>query len=203
MQPSETLHEFLRTRRSVRRFLEQEVPRELVERILETASWAPSAHNRQPWRFAVLMAKEARMRLAEEMGADFRRDLAVDGLDPEEVEARVQRSCRRIIEAPLAIVLCLDPVDFDPYPDADRQAAEHQMGVQSVALSGGWLLLAAHAEGLGGVWVCAPLFASQAVRRALGLPAGWEPQGLLLLGYPAKNPDPRPRKPIHQVAQFY
>jgi F420 biosynthesis protein FbiB-like protein len=203
MRPSDPLLDFLHSRRSVRRFLAREIPPETVERILEIASWAPSAHNRQPWRFAVLAAQEARVRLAEEMGADFRRDLAEDGLEPEEIDARVQRSCRRIVEAPLAIVLCLDPVDFDHYPDSERQAAEHRMGVQSTALAGGWLLLAAHAEGLGGVWVCAPLFAPQAVRRALGLPPGWEPQALLLLGYPERIPEPRPRKPSSQTTLFF
>ncbi len=203
MQPTGLFHDFLRSRRSVRRFLEREVPREVVERILETASWAPSAHNRQPWRFAVLTTPEARTRLAAEMGEEFRRDLVQDGLDAEEVEARVQRSSRRLIEAPVAIVLCLDPADLDHYPDPERQAAEHWMGVQSAALAGGWLLLAAHAEGLGGVWVCAPLFAPQAVRRALGLPDDWEPQGLLILGYPSRIPEPRPRKPIDQATLFY
>jgi coenzyme F420-0:L-glutamate ligase/coenzyme F420-1:gamma-L-glutamate ligase len=136
------------------------------------------------------------------MGADFRRDLAADGVSEEEIEAQVGRSRARLLEAPLAIVLCLDLSAMDCYPDPARQAAEHGMGVQSVALAGGLLLLAAHAEGLGGVWVCAPLFAPQATCRALALPAAWEPQGLLLLGYPAGIPGPRPRRTVQQVTTF-
>ena len=46
--------EFLRSRYSVRKFTDQPVPKELLERLLETATWAPSAHNRQPWRMVVL-----------------------------------------------------------------------------------------------------------------------------------------------------
>ncbi len=68
------------------------------------------------------------------------------------------------------------------------------MATQSVALAGGTILLAAHAEGLGGVWVCAPLFAQETVRRVLDLPADWLVQGMILLGYPAKIPEPRPRR---------
>ena len=68
-----------------------------------------------------------------------------------------------------------------------RQQSEHWMGIQSVALAGGHLLLAAWAEGLGGVWMCAPLFAQAAASQALDLPGSWQPQALILLGYPAKS----------------
>lgn len=199
---STSLAKFLRSRRSVRRFLQEPVPRELLDRILETATWAPSSHNRQPWRFAILITTAAKARLAEEMGAAFRRDLLADGLPPGEAEKLVERSRDRIMDAPLSIVLCLDPTLGDSYPDPARQMAEYLMGVQSVALAAGTLLLAAHAEGLGGVWVCAPLFAPEAVRRALDLPLEWQPQGLLLLGWPAKVPQPRPRRAVEEISVF-
>ncbi|MEW5941732.1 MAG: nitroreductase family protein, partial [Chloroflexota bacterium] len=48
------LHAFLRTRRSIRRFKPDPVPGEVVSRILATATYAPSAHNLQPWRFIVI-----------------------------------------------------------------------------------------------------------------------------------------------------
>lgn len=193
---------FIRSRRSVRHFLHIAIPPEVLERIIETATWAPSAHNRQPWRFVVLKTVEARRRLAEGMGSAFRQDLLTDGRSPEEVEANVERSRQRILSAPAAILICLDTSLGDVYPDPARQKAEYLMGVQSVALAGGSLLLAAHAEGLGGVWVCAPLFARSAARRALELPADWEPQGLILLGYPEKYPDLRPRLPLATVTRY-
>jgi coenzyme F420-0:L-glutamate ligase/coenzyme F420-1:gamma-L-glutamate ligase len=194
---------WLHTRRSVRRFQPLPVPRELVERILETATWAPSAHHRQPWRFAVLSTHNAKETLAVSMGATLQRDLLADGLPLAVAEAQVARSHARILEAPLAILLCLDNSLGDAYPDTPRQQAEYLMGVQSVALAGGQLLLAAHAEGLGGVWVCAPLFAAQVARQALDLPEAWQPQALLLLGYPAKIPPPRPRRAIQEITRFY
>ncbi len=96
MSPGESNHALMRSRRSVRRFLPQLVPQEMLERILETAVSAPSAHNRQPWRFVVLTSAESRATLVDAMGADFRRDLLADGLPPGEVEAQVERSRRRI-----------------------------------------------------------------------------------------------------------
>ena len=193
----------LTTRHSVRIFTTQPVPAELLESIVEIAGWAPSSHNRQPWRFAVITSAEIKMHLADAMGSEFRQDLIEDGIEQREVDSRVERSRQRIREAPAAIVLCLDQADLDEYPDPERQNAEYTMGVQSVAMAGQNLLLAAHANGLGSVWVCAPLFAQQAVRESLDLPEGWDPQGLILLGYPAKAPTIRPRRSISELARFY
>ncbi|HZD57881.1 MAG TPA: nitroreductase family protein [Anaerolineales bacterium] len=201
LQPTGLL-EFLHSRRSVRRFLPESIDSELLERILETATWAPSAHNRQPWRFVVLTTVEAKALLAEQMGADFHRDLLADGLSDEEAGKLVAHSRDRILQAPVVILLCLDPTVGDSYPDPERQQAEYIMGVQGVALSAGTLLLAAHAEGLGGVWVCSPLFAKETVRNALDLPYCWDPQGMVLLGYPAVIPERRPRRPLEEVTRY-
>jgi F420 biosynthesis protein FbiB-like protein len=196
------IHEFIRSRHSMRRFLPNPVPEEAIQRILETAMWAPSAHNRQPWRFAVLAGGVSRGHLADGMGEDFRRDLLADGLPLEQVETQVERSRQRIVEAPAAILVCLDREAMDTYPDERRQAAEYQMAVQSVAMAGQNLLLAAHAEGLGAVWMCAPLFAQDAARRSLTLPETWQPQGLVLLGYPKLIPPNRQSRTITEVIKI-
>jgi F420 biosynthesis protein FbiB-like protein len=193
---------WLRTRRSVRQFQQRQIPEEVLHQVLETAAWAPSSHNRQPWRFAVLQSKAAKQRLTERMGVDFRRDLLSDGYSPEEAERQISRSRDRILGAPVVIILCLDPSQGDEYPDLFRQQAEHTMGIQSVALAGGYLLLAAHAMDLSGAWICAPLFVPDTVRQVLDLPQTWQPQALILLGYPDHIPDPRPRMPLDEVAIF-
>ena len=194
---------WLSGRRSVRRFLRRPVPDPVLELILEAATWAPSAHNRQPWRFAVLKSAQARTALAQAMGVELERDLQADGLSPEKAVEQVVRSCKRIEGAPLGILLCLDSASLEPYPDPRRQQAEWMMGVQGVAMAAENLLLAAHAEGLGGVWLCAPLFAPQAARQALGLPETWQPQGLLLLGYPAQGQPKPPRRTLEEVARVF
>ncbi|MGE5225140.1 MAG: nitroreductase family protein [Omnitrophica WOR_2 bacterium] len=194
--------DFLRSRRSVRRFLPQAVPDGLLAQILETSTWAPSAHNRQPWRFVVLKTPGSRLRLADEMGIEFRRDLMKEGLPEDEVEATIQRSRQRILDAPVAIVVCLDMSDMDIYSDQKRSHYEYIMAVQSVAMAGNTLLFAAHAAGLGGVWICAPLFTPLTITRIFKLPASWEAQGLVLLGYPAKIPEPRRRKSLNEITIY-
>ena len=55
--------ELVRTRRSVRRYQETPVPRELLQELLETACWAPSGDNLQPWYFLALTRPEEIARL--------------------------------------------------------------------------------------------------------------------------------------------
>jgi Nitroreductase len=172
----------------VRRFRPEPVPREVIERLLETAIYAPSAHNLQPWRFVVLTGVQAKARLAEALTDRMRRDMQQEGAAEEEIAERVARSRRRLHEAPVVILLNRDTtVVRREVPE------ENRMACQSVAIVGLQLWLAAHAEGLGAVWVCWPLFAPEATRQALDLPSTWEPQGMLFAGYPAEEPPLRPR----------
>ncbi len=181
----DALYAIIESRRSVRRYTEQPIAPELVQRLLKAAIWAPSAHNRQPWRFVVLSSAEARCKLAAAMGERLRADLTADGAAPELIERDVSRSYSRISGAPVAILVCLSMADMDRYPDERRSEAEYIMAVQSVAMAAQNLLLAAHAEGLGACWMCAPLFCPDVVRNVLNLPADWQPQALITLGYPA------------------
>ena len=136
------------------------------------------------------------------MAIDFEHDLTRDGLPPEKVKAQISRSNDRLTSAPVVILLCLDMSEMDPYPDRKRKQAEFRMAVQSVANAGMQLLLAAHAEGLGSVWVCSPLFAQETIQRTLTLPLTWEPQALYFLGYPVEIPISRERKPLPEITLF-
>jgi len=198
----DSLHGFLRSRRSVRRFKPERVPESVIETILATASFAPSAHNRQPWRYTIITRPEQKMALAAALGEEFRHDLLADGQNPVEAEAEVRKSRLRIESAPVAIALCADFGCADDYPDRERQAADSLMLVQDAALGGMQLMLAAHAEGLATCWMCAPLFAPETVRTTLDLPESWDPQALILLGYPATIPEPRERKAVSEIAVF-
>ncbi|MFN8374596.1 MAG: nitroreductase family protein [Anaerolineae bacterium] len=174
-------------RRSIRRYRPEPVPREMIEALLDAAIWAPSAHNRQPWRFAVIQDAQQKRHLAEAMALRLRQDLQADGVAAETAARDVERSVERMTNAPVLIVVSVSLVDMDVYPDAVRMQHEYVMAVQSTAMAGQNLLLAAHDVGLGACWLCAPLFCPEIVRECLDLPADWQPQGLITLGYPAQQ----------------
>ncbi len=196
---AESFAELAYRRRTLRRYRPQAVDEASLERILLAATYAPSAHNRQPWRFAVIYDTGAKQALAAAMGARLREDRLRGGDDPDEVAADVARSILRIGGAPGLIVVCLTMAEMDVYADAARNDAEHLMAVQSVAMATQNALLAAHDEGLGACLMCAPLFCQDVVRRVLSLPEDWRPQGLITLGYPLDDGRRRARKDLSAV----
>jgi coenzyme F420-0:L-glutamate ligase/coenzyme F420-1:gamma-L-glutamate ligase len=186
----------LAERRSVRDYRPEPLPPELINRLLEAALLAPSAHNRQPWRFAVVTTPAAKEKLARAMGERWREDLTGEGLAPEEIAARLRRSYERLTGSPCLIVACLTMADLPVYADERRAQAERVMAVQGVAAALQNLLLAAHALGLGACWRCAPLYCPEVVVGALELPEDWEPQALVTLGYPGNLQERKGREPL-------
>lgn len=174
-------------RRSLRRYQDKPVARELIERLIEAGTWAPSAHNRQPWRFAILQSFETKEKLALAMGSRLRSDLERDNVPEDVIEKDTSRSYERLTSAPVLIVVCLSLVDMDVYNDEQRNHNEYIMAVQSTAMAGQNILLAAHDNGLGACWMCAPLFCPDVVQEALELPDDWQAQGIIALGYPAQE----------------
>jgi len=196
------LHTFLRSRRSIRHFKPERVSEAILRQILETATFAPSAHNKQPWRFIVLTNSEIKLKLAYAITKKFRFDMTADGVVETDIQTRIDRTIRRTDEAPVIVVLCRDMSQITAQPDESRQQAEITMDIQSVAVAGLQLLLAAHAEGLGGTWICWPLFAREETRLVLDLPLEWEPQGMVFLGIPDEEPALPEKRPFTEVVHF-
>ena len=189
----------IRSRRSVRQYQKRPVAREQIEQILEAARWAPSPHGRQPWRFAVLTKPELKRRLADQMGETWQRNLEMDGQPAEIVNIRREKSYQRILHAPALIIPCLYLEDLDHYPDAQRQADETTMAVQSIGAAIQNMLLMAYDLGLDGGWMCAPLFCPEVVCAALELDTRLIPQALITIGYAAADPKRRERFPLDSL----
>ena len=215
---ADDLHTFLRTRRSIRRFKPDPVPAPVIERILTTATFAPSAHNLQPWRFIVIPRSNDFSRwsgttdptgalrgvvttwkkLAQALTSSMRADMLSDGASESDIEKRVANSLRRMDEAPVIILLCRDVTAVREHKREDTV-----MAIQSVANAATYLLLAAHAEGLGGNWICWPLYAQEETRKALELPETWEPQAMFFVGYPAEVPEVQEREKLASTPHWF
>jgi coenzyme F420-0:L-glutamate ligase / coenzyme F420-1:gamma-L-glutamate ligase len=184
----------IRGRRSIRSYRSERPSDEVLNRLFESAALAPSAHNRQPWRYCVVSGSVLKQELAKAMGARLATDRRRDGDSAHAIEADIARSAARITGAPIVIIVALTLSEMDRYPDKARSNAEYLMAVQSTAMATQNLLLAAHAADLGACWMCGPLFCPTEVRAVLRLPDDWQPQGLLTLGYPKQSGKFRPRK---------
>ena len=192
-----SLSDAIKKRRSIRKYLPRQVPKDIVKEVLAAAGWAPSAHNSQPWRFIVLADDSVKRRLADAMADAWVKDLQRDGITVES-DKRTER-VERFATAPVLVLACLTVVDLRKFPDSERQMCERDLAVQSFGAALQNLLLAAHAKGLGACWFCAPGFCKETVRKIIKIPDEVEPQAFVVMGYPAE----KPKVPIKKVLEGY
>ena len=188
-------------RRTIRRYTDQTAPQHLIKSIIDAGTRAPSPHNRQPWRFAIITG-DARIRLALAMGKQLRNDLQEDGQPQHIIDADVARSYQRITGAPTCILVCLTMHDMDVYPDAHRNEMERWMAGQATAAAIQNMLLRATELSLGACWMCAPLFCPAVAVETLHLPNDWEPQALITIGYPADDGKERSRMSLDSICLY-
>ena len=114
----------IRSRRSVRRYLPDRVPDEVLQQILEAGRWAPSANNQQPWAFVVVQDEQVRRQVAQHATYYLARHARVD-------------------EAPVLIVMCSQVRSRTPRTTARGD----------VSMAGMQMMLQAKALGVGTCWV--------------------------------------------------
>lgn len=165
--------ECIRQRRSIRSFQPAPVARELIEKLIQAASWAPSAGNWQPWRFMIVLRE------------DLRRALVKTASEQEFIG-----------DAPAVIVVCAEPGRAE---HTYGSRARELYCIQDTAAAIQNLMLAAHASGLGTCWVGD--FDEASVRKLLCLGEQFRPVAIVPLGYPNESPNPRWRRPLREVME--
>ncbi|WP_238191917.1 nitroreductase [Paenibacillus sp. L3-i20] len=176
--------EAIRERRTIGRVKSDPVEREIIEDLLLSASWAPSHHNTQPWRF-VVMTGEGRSKLGEGYA---RVTAASSGIEGNELEDRLKKERSKAYRAPVVIAAICSPAD-DPRAVYAEELAATQAAVQN-------LLLAAHAYGLGAIWRSgAPMF-DPLMKDTFELRADEEIVGFIYLGYPDMKALAAQRTPV-------
>ncbi len=176
------LQEAIRTRRSIGKVKADPVPRTLIERIVESAIWAPNHYRTEPWKFVVVTG-DGRLKLGRayaEIAAE-----ALEGVAEEEREQRLAREPAKALRAPVVIAVACSPSQAPKVLRAEELAAVHA-AVQN-------MLLTAHACGLGAIWRTGEPVHHPAMKRALGLAENDEVVGLIYIGYPDMAPPPAER----------
>ncbi|MBI5187191.1 MAG: nitroreductase family protein [Nitrospinae bacterium] len=168
---SELFYQVLRSRRSVRQYTDKEIPREALDRILETGRLSPSAANGQPWSFIAVTKEHPKW-------AELHEVFYKDGFR----------------KAPVVIAACAQPSKAWV-----RKEDSSNYAWVDVAIAVTEMILAATAEGIGTCWVAS--FDLARARKILNVPDGTEIVTLLTLGYPTEPLDIRKkdRKPMDQI----
>ncbi|WP_048147777.1 nitroreductase family protein [Palaeococcus ferrophilus] len=153
--------EVLKKRRSIRRFQNRPIPRELVEKLLEAAFLSPSSYNKRPWHFIVVDNRE-------KLDALSRAKLGASGLKT----------------APVAIVVAADESRSDVWIEDSSIAAEHiQLAAFALGLASFWVQIRnrMHDE---------TKTAEEYVREFLDIPENYRVLCIIGVGYPAENKPP-------------
>ena len=210
----------LRTTGAIRAFTDDPVPDEVVARILDTARFAPNGGNAQSWRVVVVRDPATRARLRDAYLEGWKRYLAMTmaGLRPwapvtdREREAAALAPiesggeapvplgdfAERLDEVPALLVLL---ADLRLLAAVDRDLGRYTfIGGASVYPFAWSILLAARAEGLGGVITTMPVFREADVKALLGVPDAFAVAAVLALGRPVHQPTRLTRKPVSEFA---
>ena len=180
--------EAIHTRSSVKSFKPEPVTDEEIETLLEAAVRAPNHRLTEPWRFYVLRG-EAKRRFAE-----LRREQKARTFeDPEapEIEKALAKAYEDAASA-AAIIVVTTAVADDPVM-RDEDYAATCCAIQN-------MLLAAVSLGLGTYWRTGLL--DPRLHDLMGADADERIVGTIFLGYPAEEPEPKPRTPASEKTRW-
>jgi nitroreductase len=148
------------SRHSIRDFLPQSIPPEILTEMLEAARLAPSSQNRQPWRFIVITDRDKIKTMALKCGL-------------------IGLSNFFIRNAPCVIIACADL-------DSNLRINGQDYYLVDTAIAFQQLMLIAWQHGIGSCWLAA--FSEKKLRSWLELPKSWKIVALSPFGYPAEKP---------------
>ena len=171
----------IRQRRSIRTFKPQQISDDDLQKIIEAGQFAPSARNEQPCHFTVVQNKELQGKINQVI-----RKIFLNSGDPAFIERTKAENFSPFYHAPTLIIVSADAKVVAPEADS------------SLAL--GNMFLAAHALGIGSVWIHSlrSLFSiedGKELNKDLQIPEGHVIYGSGAFGYNSgKAPDAAPRK---------
>lgn len=195
----------IKSRRSIRAFIDRPIPKEAIEEILEAARYAPSAFNKQPWRFIVISNKDIILRLSgiiRGITQKIARLLPLLSIiQPELRDSRVAAAIKKTLAgsgdtvfygAPLLILIAA-------HKKAGRYAA------RDCSLAAENMMLYANSAGIGSCFIGrADLLAmSKRWRKMLGLPPHHRIHAALVFGYASAAGDaPAPQRMTDNVLKW-
>ena len=188
--PESDLLEAIRTRRSIGRVRPESPPRELVEQLLEAATWAPNHRLTEPWHFFVL-AGDARRELGDVMARSLDAVLPSDASDR---QAQLDKARAKPLRAPVIIAVGVVPQEGPKVIEVEEVLAGGA-AVQN-------LLLAAHDRGLAAMWRTGEPAYDPAVKAFLGLPPNAHLIGFVYVGYPDAPPSQKRRRPAAECTRW-
>ena len=179
-------------RSSCRNFLNDDLEKEVVEKIIEAGLMAPSPLNSQPWDFIAITNKNIKEQLFKDVEKCKAKAIELSGWKWLE-----KYSVKFLQTTPVIIVVTGDKTKsgVDSFSEDGPMAYQHAC---AAAIQN--MLLASHALGIGSVWFT--LFDKKSVKALLNIEDNKVPLAFICLGKPAKESAKTPRKPLMEKTIF-
>jgi nitroreductase len=203
------LLEAMRTLRAVRKLKRDPVPEDVLRRVLEAATWAPTGGNHQGWRIIVVRDTATKARLQalykphwDAYAPKYEQHMASMPPTERDKSARALVAATHLAEhlheAPLIAVFCFNPERMT-ITDASL-GRPSVVGGGSVYPAVQNLLLACRNEGLGCVLTTLLCLEEAHVKPLLGIPDGWYTCAFVPIGYPlGKGHGSISRRPVGEM----
>lgn len=190
----------IENRRSIRKFDGREVPREMLEKIVAAGLCAPSAKNRQPWKFVVVTDNAKRDALSV-MECGLEREKREPFLPESSGNLADAEHTLKVMRQASAVIFIVNTLgtEFSRTLTVDERVYEI-CNAQSLGAAVQNMSLAAVELELGSLWVCNTFFAQRELNEWLN--TGGELFAALAVGYAAESPSPRPRKPQSETVEW-
>lgn len=188
-------------RRSIRKYKSINVRKEQIEQMIEAARLAPSAKNRQPWKYIVYTGVE-KIRLLDVMETGLKIEQEKHLLLPKSVFGLPDafNTLRIMREAPV-IIIVMNTNGQSPYEaiDVDGRVAEICDSL-SIGASIENMILKATEIGLGTLWIANTCFAYNKLMSFINSPG--QLIGAVAVGYADEQPEARPRKALEDIIEY-
>jgi nitroreductase len=170
-------------------FSSRKVHKEIVEHLLNNATWAPTHGNTQPWKFQVYMG-DSREKLSKNLGELYQL------LTPKELynEGKFKKISSRPFLSSVAIVVSMKRGDNEKIPEIEE--------VEAVACAIQNMCLTATAYGLGSFWSSPKIIYTPEMNKFLKLKPEDKCLGVLYVGYPSIDWPKGQRKPIEYLTEW-
>jgi nitroreductase len=174
-----SLFDAIHSQRAIRHFSDKPVPDEAIETMLNAAIHAPSAGNRQPWRFVVMRDADLKRQLAQWYLSAWQTVTAGMEVIPQPYRHGAELA-QQMATVPVLILACIDHGRANTGPGPVTRGASIYPAVQN-------LLLAARALGLGTVLTTLHTRYESEIKALLHIPETVETAALIPVGYPAEG----------------
>ncbi len=178
----------IENRRSIRKYKPDEIERKLIDEIIYSASLAPSAKNRQPWKFIVYQGKE-KDKLVDVMRHGINSEKMTHELMPEWAFAipDAENTVRIMQEAPCLIAV-LNTNQHTPFASIENEKRIVEI-CDSLSI-----------YGLGTLWIANTCFAYNELMDFIGTDS--QLTGIVAIGFANEAPAKRPRKPFEEIVEY-